>query len=198
MDDRDGDEKRPTRRRGPELQAALLSAAWEVLVENGYAGFTYDAIAARAETSRAVLYRRWPQRRLLLKDVLRRAWAPIALPDSGDLREDALALLRGIRASRGELMTVLVQQLSDYFRETGSTLEDLRNTIGLTHRERPFAVLVARAVDRGELAGPPRSDRILDLPLDLLRQDMLMDGGPVSDRALAEIIDDIWLPLLPR
>jgi AcrR family transcriptional regulator len=185
-----------TRRRGPELERALLDAAWEVLVENGYSGFTYDAIAARAETSRAVLYRRWPQRRLLLEDAMRRAWVPIELPDLGSLREDAIALLRRISTTRGELMMVLVGQLGDYYRETGGTLEDLRELIGVSGRERPFAVLVSRAVDRGELPAPPATERILDLPMELLRQDMLMRGGPDSEGTLVEIVDRIWLPLL--
>jgi AcrR family transcriptional regulator len=41
------------------LEQALLDAAWAQLVEQGYATFTMDAVAARAGTSRAVLYRRW-------------------------------------------------------------------------------------------------------------------------------------------
>jgi len=47
------------RRRGKELEDALLHAAWAELQENGYAGFTLEAVAERAGTSRPVLYRRW-------------------------------------------------------------------------------------------------------------------------------------------
>lgn len=187
-----------TRRRGAELHAALLNAAWDILVEKGYSGFTYDAIAARAQTSRAVLYRRWPQRHLLVEEALRKAWVPVPLPDTGSLREDAIDLLRSIAAARGTLMTVLIQDLADYYRESGNTLEDLREIIGAAHRERPFHALVERAVERGEIAAAPRNDRVLELPLDLLRQDMLMKGGATPDHALAEIIDEIWLPLLRR
>jgi len=39
-----------TRRRGPELEAALLEAAWAELVEGGYSGFTIDGVAARCST----------------------------------------------------------------------------------------------------------------------------------------------------
>jgi len=49
-----------TRRRGAELEAALLDAAWDELQAVGYAGLTMEAVADRAGTSRAVLYRRWP------------------------------------------------------------------------------------------------------------------------------------------
>lgn len=61
-------------------------------------------------------------------------------------------------------------------------------------RDRPS--LVTRAVERGELASAPGTKRIMHLPLDLLRHDMLMHNGPDSDDALIEIIDHIWLPLL--
>jgi len=57
----------PRRRRyGAALEEALLDAAWDELGEIGYAGFTVDAVARRAGTSRPVLYRRWPSRARLV------------------------------------------------------------------------------------------------------------------------------------
>ena len=50
------------RRRGPQLEAALLDAAWEELVHVGYASLTMESVAARAHTGIAVLYRRWPNK----------------------------------------------------------------------------------------------------------------------------------------
>lgn len=185
-----------SRRRGAELEEALLHAAWAVLVDSGYSGFTYDAIAVRAQTSRAVLYRRWPQRRQLLERVLQHFWTPIEIPDTGSLREDGIALLRAVNNGRAELMTVLTQQLADYFRETGTTPARLRHTLGIADRENPFEAIIARSVERGELESAPTTPRILGLPLDLLRQDMMMHVGADSEDAITEIIDRIWLPLL--
>ena len=51
--------KAARRRHGEELQAALLEAAWEELVETGYAKLTMESVARRAHTGIAVLYRRW-------------------------------------------------------------------------------------------------------------------------------------------
>ena len=42
-----------TRRHGAELEAAILDAAWEQLVAEGYEHFTIDAVAARAQIGRA-------------------------------------------------------------------------------------------------------------------------------------------------
>jgi AcrR family transcriptional regulator len=54
------------RRRGEDLERAILTAAWDQLVERGYGNFTIDAVADAAGTSRSVLYRRWPDRDALI------------------------------------------------------------------------------------------------------------------------------------
>jgi AcrR family transcriptional regulator len=46
------------RRRGKALEDAVLDAAWSELLDAGYARFTMETVAARAHTSRPVLYRR--------------------------------------------------------------------------------------------------------------------------------------------
>ena len=56
----------PQRRRGEVLEKALLDAAWAELTERGYDDLTVDAVATRAGTSRAVLYRRWPSKQELV------------------------------------------------------------------------------------------------------------------------------------
>jgi AcrR family transcriptional regulator len=72
-----------TRRRGEALEDALLDAAWDELVEVGYGRFTIDGVAARAGTSRPVIYRRWPVRSdLAIAAVRRRA----GRDDRGDRR----------------------------------------------------------------------------------------------------------------
>ena len=50
------------RRRGEELESALLDAAWEELAAVGFASLTMESVAARAKTGVAVLYRRWPNK----------------------------------------------------------------------------------------------------------------------------------------
>ncbi|HET6737281.1 MAG TPA: helix-turn-helix domain-containing protein, partial [Kribbella sp.] len=54
-----------TRRRGAALEEAILRAAVEELQEVGYRELTMDGVAARAGTSKNVIYRRWPSRAAL-------------------------------------------------------------------------------------------------------------------------------------
>src|SRR3546814_18291352 len=51
-----------TRRRGAELEAALLDAAWAELLGGGYSAFTIEGVAVRARPSRPVIARRWTSR----------------------------------------------------------------------------------------------------------------------------------------
>jgi AcrR family transcriptional regulator len=187
-----------SRRRGAELEDAILDAGWEVLTEHGYAAFTYEAIASRAGTSRPVLYRRWPQRDDLLLAVLTKHWAsqPIQVPDTGSLRDDALGYLRNVVTDRSRLITLVSVQLVDYFRATGSSVSELRDRLRPPGRATGLETIVARAVERGDLPDVPRSARVVNLPFDLLRHDMLMTLRAMPDEEIVEIIDDVWLPLL--
>ncbi|MFH9424008.1 TetR/AcrR family transcriptional regulator [Streptomyces sp. NPDC017529] len=185
-----------TRRRGTELEHAILDAAWDVLVEHGYPGFTYEAVAARAGTSRPVLYRRWPRREDLLLATLAKSWQPIEVPDTGSLRDDAIGFLRNVHAGRTQMIAMMSVQLVDYFRDTGTGFGALREALVPPDRATAFEIIVARAVERGELPGAPRLSRVVDLPFDLLRHDMLLTMRAVSDESIVEIVDKVWLPLL--
>src|ERR1700761_4680825 len=98
------------RRRGEELEAALLDAAWDELVEAGFAKLTMESVAARAKTGVAVLYRRWPNKDDLVLAAIQHygRTRPVATPDTGSLRGDVLALIREVSELR-YMFTVTVQ-----------------------------------------------------------------------------------------
>src|SRR5580704_16566199 len=105
-----------TRRRGAALEHALLDAAWAELQESGYAKLTMERVAERAGTSRAVIYRRWRNRPELVIAAMRRRQPvlPGATPDTGTLRGDVLAVLRGASARITELgPDTVIGMLSD-------------------------------------------------------------------------------------
>src|SRR6478735_135653 len=84
------------RRRGAELEKALLQATWDELTEVGYGALTFDAVAQRAGTSRTVVYRRWATKPELTEATItfvgRRNRTPV--PGTGSLRDDMLAVMR--------------------------------------------------------------------------------------------------------
>lgn len=143
-----------------------------------------------------MLYRRWPQREDLLLATLTKYWQLIAVPDTGSLRDDAIGFLRNADADRAGMITLMSVQLAGYFRETGTSLGELRETLLPPGQATAFETIVARAVERGELPDVPRSSRVVNLPLDLLRHDMFMTMHAVPDESIVEIVDEVWLPLL--
>ncbi|MGV9666539.1 TetR/AcrR family transcriptional regulator [Nocardia niigatensis] len=79
--------------RDPAVDAAVLDAARALLVEQGYAATSIDAIAARAGVSRPAIYRRWPSKAHLI--------AQAVFPDVGsavvapDLPAEVRKVIRG-------------------------------------------------------------------------------------------------------
>src|SRR5262249_21349588 len=102
------------RRRGEELEAALLEAAWQELVEAGFARLTMESVAARAKTGVAVLYRRWPNKDDLVLAAIRHHGTthPVDLPDTGSLRGDMIALLSSFSSTRVSFAAIVTAAVS--------------------------------------------------------------------------------------
>jgi len=188
----------PTRRRGPRLEAALLQAAWDELTEAGYTAFTMEGVAVRARTSRAVLYRRWPNRPELVVAALQHHLGsdPFQVPDTGSLRDDLLAVLRHLSTDVDDLVGVLSFLIADSFDEVGMSLADLRERALAGSAPTGTALVIERAIARGEIDPARLSPRIRSLPVDLVRHDLIMTQRPVPEAALVEIVDRIFLPLV--
>lgn len=185
------------RRRGQELEDALLDAAWDELLESGYAALTFDAVAARAGTSRTVVYRRWPTKPDLVRASVARAGTRdrVAAPDTGTLRGDVIALLKRANETRLGFAAVLSVHLGQYFQETGTGPADLRELM-IGGRATTLDDIIERAVTRGEIDRAVLTPRIAALPFDLFRQEVLMTLKPVPLATITEIVDTIFLPLV--
>ncbi|CAN5210365.1 TetR/AcrR family transcriptional regulator [soil metagenome] len=189
----------PTRRRGAALEEALLSAALDELLETGYSGLTIERVAERAGTSRHVVYRRWGNREELVLAALKwdAARDVVEIPDTGSLRGDVLAALRAANARRIGAVAIYSVQLGSYFRDTGTSLAELRADL-LGDRPATMQVIIDRAAARGELDPSRLPRRVLTLPSDLLRHEALMLLGPVPDETIVSIVDEVFLPLVLR
>jgi AcrR family transcriptional regulator len=187
-----------TRRRGAELEAAILDAAWEQLIAEGYEHFTIDTVTARARTSKPVLYRRWKTREDLLRATVRHRGAaadPPSIPDTGTLRGDLLALLTRANTTRNPMAALVSSMLGSYYNQTNPTPAELREAF-LSERDSAVKQVINRAVERGEIDPARLTPRIIDLPFDLFRHEMIMTFKLVPDHVLRQIVDDIFIPLV--
>jgi AcrR family transcriptional regulator len=191
-----GTEERATRRRGQALEDALLAAAWEELQQGGYAALTMERVAERAGTSRAVIYRRWRNRPELVIAAMRHH-QPVAAgstPDTGSLRGDVVAVMRKA-ASRSSAIgsDIVVGLLADLLGD-----EDSYAAIGsqlLRGGTEVMRSILERAAERGE-ARADVPDRVARLPLELLRQELILTHRPPGKKAIEEIVDQVFLPLV--
>ncbi len=195
-DQNDPASEKSTRRRGAALEAAILDAAWDVLITDGWNGFTFAGVAERAHSSKPVLYRRWRNREELLRATLRRQGETIRreVLDTGSLREDTIAVLTSVNQLRGSVAAVMSMSLSAQFRELGLSPAELRREL-VGDRESSMEIIVARAVARGELGPKTPPARVISLPVDLLRHELLMTLEPAAPQTITSIVDDAFLPL---
>jgi AcrR family transcriptional regulator len=187
------------RRRGPQLESALLDAAWDELVEVGFAGLTMESVAARAQTGVAVLYRRWANKDQLVLAAIEHYGQsrPVEIPDTGTLRGDLLALLTSMSSARATFMAVAAAAgFSGLLASTGLTPAQARDKILGDQRVRGDQIIYRRAHDRGEIDLERIPPAVLVMPFDLVRHDLLMNLGPVKPERITSIVDEIFLPLV--
>ena len=185
------------RRRGEELEAALLEAAWDELVDVGFARLTMESVAARARTGVAVLYRRWPRKDDLALAAIQHYGAthPVEIPDTGSLRGDMIALLSGVSSGRIAFVAVASAVFSGLLASSGLTPADVREKL-IGDRLPWSSDIYRRAQERGEIDLDRIPQIVLTVPFDLMRHDLLMTYKPISNERILEIVDDLFLPLV--
>lgn len=183
------------RRRGTVLEEAILDAAWAELTEHGYPEMTLEAVATRAGTSRPVLHRRWPSRVKLATAALARYVVsnPIEVPDLGSVGAELFLLLRHIAdRARPDLVRLLFDMSGD-LADGHSSIADVRAEFA---DGRLLRAILDRAVARGEIDPARLTPRIVALPTDLMRHEMLMTFERPADGVIREIVEEIFLPLV--
>lgn len=182
------------------MEAALLDAAWAELSEAGYGAMTFDGVARRAGTSRSVVYRRWATKHELVLAAVQRYFesTPVEIPNTGSLRGDTVALLEDFSLKRSDVIAAFTIRLGAYFEETGTSLAELRDAlVNSFGRGSVMVPILARAAGRGEVDLTTITPRVAHLPVDLLRNELLVSGPP-SRETIESIVDDVFLPLVTR
>lgn len=187
------------RRYGAALEAAILDAGWDELAEIGYARLTMGSVARRAHTSEPVLYRRWANKDELVLAVLDRYRSThlVAVPDTGDLRDDLIGYLTALSDSlAGFFAIAAAASFSGLLAATGLSPADIREQ-AMGDQLRPETRTIYRqAAARGEIDPEGIPSAVLALPFDLVRHDLLMDLKPLDAERIHSIVDEMFLPLV--
>lgn len=139
-------------RRNPASQAAILAAARAVLAEQGYGGFSIDAVSRRAGAGKPTIYRWWKNRADLLIEVYAAEKAAVQAVATGDLARDLASYTAALwdfwrdTPSGRTFRALLAEAQSD-----PDALAGLREKF-LPERLHAVRAIFTAAVARGEIA----------------------------------------------
>ncbi|MFG3170245.1 TetR/AcrR family transcriptional regulator [Streptomyces sp. NPDC048200] len=186
------------RRRGAVLERAILEAALEQLGTVGWNGLTMEGVAARAQTGKAAVYRRWPSKEDLVADALQAGLPNLTeAPDLGSVREDLLELCRRVREA---MFSQPGFALRSVLHECDVTQADRFNRVILGGVVEPTMRLLRAVIHRGIARGEVRADADNPYVFDVIPA-MMMYRSKVcasewSDQDLQGMIDQLMVPLL--
>jgi AcrR family transcriptional regulator len=181
------------RPRSEKSQQAILSAAAELLQEQGLNQLSVEAIADRAGASKATIYRWWPSKEVLALDALFSDWRS-ALPDepdTGSLADDLLAMVGpwvrvlAARPYGGIIAGLIVRAQSD-----PDFAEAYRTRFVEPRRDQARAAF-ARAIERGEVARDTNVEVALDMLYGPIYHRVLQGHAPVGDDFARAVVDHV-------
>jgi AcrR family transcriptional regulator len=169
----------------------------ELVVEIGYDRITMDAVATRAQASKATMYRRWPGKSELIAEGLRRRCDGEAkcLPDTGSLRGDLAAavaqMAEGLAGDQGALFLGLLEAIRG-----DEVLRRLFQQQATRRSGEVSATVLGRAADRGEALRAVDGPQVFQLAFAQMFMTTLMTGKPPAATVQRWLVDGILLPLL--
>ncbi|MGW5365586.1 TetR/AcrR family transcriptional regulator [Actinopolymorpha pittospori] len=180
-------------RRSEESRRAILTAAFDLVGQVGYARLSIEGIAARAGVGKQTIYRWWPSKGAVLFDAFlmlsEGETGRPALPDTGDLEADLKAVLRSTVAELNdprydEPMRALNTEILHDPALAAAYAERLDGPLKEAKKER------LRSAQR---AGELRADLDLDVAVEMvwgpLLSRWLQRGGPLTPHYADTIVE---------
>ncbi len=175
------------RPRDTDITERVLELARAQLLDGGLAALNYDALAIGAGTSRTAIYRRWPNRTDLARDVVEASTLPWVRPETGSVVEDLVQhsmqnvlnqqmVLRGRDAS-SLWLTILSPEILDHFMERiGRRRRDLGREI------------IAAGISREELPADTDEELLLDTLAGLALFRSVVARRPAAEHEIRTVV----------
>jgi AcrR family transcriptional regulator len=180
------------RPRSERAHQAILDAANEILEERGFVDLTIDEVAQRAAVSKTTIYRRWPTKGTLVFEAFSIDFLDRhPRPDTGSLRGDLLAALRGwIRMVKGTVKgRTLVGLIAEVQRD--SELAEIWRDRFMGPVREQHRTMVEKAIERGEVSPDTDPDVVLDLIYGAAYHRLLQSHLPLTDRFAQVVVDTV-------
>lgn len=191
------DEPRRGRPRDPGRDEAIIDAAIEVLVREGYDRLSMEGVATAAGVGKATVYRRWASKADLVIDALATLKPALDNIDSGTLDGDIeLMIAASCSPYSQRLLQVMVSICSALPREPD--LLDAFKTRFTESRIARITEMLERARQRGELGPDIDVDIAASIVPSMMLQRVLMTGQPAGRVYAEQIVSSVLLPVLGR
>jgi AcrR family transcriptional regulator len=182
-----------TSRRRESSRLAILDAVLALCREEGYAGLSIEAIAARAGVGKQTIYRWWPSKGAVLLEALDReaaGWA--AFPDTGDLVADVRTTITDVARFQadpdlGPPFAALVAEA-----QQDPTIGPLLREGFFRPRRAPIVARLRRAQEAGQLPETLDVEAVLEVVFGALFHRLLLRSGPLDAAYAAFIVDVVF------
>lgn len=176
------------RPRNLEAQKSILSASYDLLLENGFQALTVDKIAKYAQVSKATIYKWWPNKAAVVMDgFLYAASERLPVPDTGSAYNDILThatnLTIFLTSREGTIITQLLGE-----GQFDSGLADAYRARYFHPRRLEAKSLLAKGIQRGELKKSIDIDICIDLIYGPIFYRLLVTGEPLDESYVRQLI----------
>jgi AcrR family transcriptional regulator len=181
-------------------RTVVLDAAADMLAERGYAGLTMDALVERTGVSKTTMYKHWPSRTDLIAATVRRLTAAPAIPDTGSVRGDLIAMtLDSLDTYKGPRWPGLasVLEAAGHDPELRAALESVP-AAGFTAGFSNLRTVLGRAAQHGELRTDIDTEAAITVLVGAIFFRLRLADLPQVKREVPGIIDTILEGLAPR
>jgi AcrR family transcriptional regulator len=186
----------PGRPRNTRADRAILEAAVQSFIDDGYEGMSMEGVAAAAGVAKTTIYRRWPCKEDLLLAAIDSLFEDLRVPDTGDVRADLVSVARQAHhflteTNAGQLLPRMAVELST------------RTPLGRAYLEKimgPRLAAVHRVLDAAKERGELRPDVDGQSAVGAIMGSMMflrisgaLDGMPddLPERLVGQLLDGI-------
>jgi len=177
------------RPRNPRIQQAILKAAVDLVLENGFKVLSMDAIAGRAGVGRMTIYRRWPNKAAIIMDAFVARVDPntLFLPSRTYLESIRLQMRTMAKVFRGKDGTLIRALLAEaqFDPELATALRE-RWTMP---RRRMAIAYFEEGMRKGFLRPDVDPDAMIDVLYAPIYYRLQMGIGPLTDAYIDEIFE---------
>ena len=169
------------------VDAAILDAAWRLLLEQGYARMSIAKVAAAARVGRPAIYRRYRDKSELVAAVIADKSARVPPIDTGNTRDDLIAQLE---FARRRFTMTLAGTLIVEERKHPELLEQFREGMLVPRRDQ-----IAASLERGKQRGEVRADLDTELAAHAVMGSFMFHtltvGRPPKGWS-EQVVDTLW------